>query len=118
MRQCLGTDAAMTEFLCATCGTQYPGSQAPPERCSVCEDERQYIGLYGQQWTTLGEIRAKHRNLLEPYEPGLTAIRTDPPFAINQRAFLIESAEGNVLWDCIALLDDATEEWIRGRGGL
>jgi hypothetical protein len=55
---------------------------------------------------------------MEPYEPGLTAIRTQPPFAINQRAFLVESPGGNVLWDCIALLDGAAEEWIRSRGGL
>jgi hypothetical protein len=51
-------------------------------------------------------------------ESGLTAIRTEPQFAINQRAFLLESPGGNVLWDCMALLDDPTAEWIRSRGGL
>jgi hypothetical protein len=29
-------------------------SEAVPDRCPICEDERQYIGLNGQEWTTLG----------------------------------------------------------------
>ena len=104
--------------MCVTCGTQFPPSETPPEACPICQDERQYVGLGGQQWTTLDEIRSRHSNLIEPYETGLTAIRTQPPFAINQRAFLLETPGGNVLWDCIALLDDATEAWVRSRGGL
>ena len=51
-------------------------------------------------------------------EPGLTALLTKPSFGIGQRAFLIESPGGNVLWDCIALIDDETERFIRERGGL
>lgn len=108
----------MTEFLCVTCGTQYPAAEAAPDNCPICEDERQYVGLNGQQWTTLADIRGKHTNLIEPAEAGLTAIRTQPAFAINQRAFLLESPGGNVLWDCIALLDDTTADWIRSKGGL
>ena len=33
-------------------------------------------------------------------------------FAIGQRAFLLETPSGNVLWDLISLLDDATEEFV------
>ncbi|KAI4277867.1 MAG: hypothetical protein LQ337_001456 [Flavoplaca oasis] len=36
-------------------------------------------------------------------------------FAIGQRAMLLETANGNVLWDLITLLDTAT---IKSRGGL
>ena len=36
-----------------------PTSDAPPERCPICEDERQYVGLGGQRWTTLGELRGR-----------------------------------------------------------
>jgi hypothetical protein len=105
-------------FICTTCGTQYPAAADPPPACRICLDERQYIGLQGQQWTTLDEIRRTHHNDLIPLEPGLTAILTKPQFAIGQRAMLIESPGGNILWDCIALLDDATIRAIRDRGGL
>ena len=37
-----------SEPLCVTCGTQYP---APRTGCPICEDERQYIPVSGQQWT-------------------------------------------------------------------
>ena len=51
-------------------------------------------------------------------EAGVTAILTKPSFAIGQRAFLIESPGGNILWDCLTLLDRNTKEFIRERGGL
>ena len=31
--------------LCKTCGTSY---DAQPERCPICEDERQYVPASGQ----------------------------------------------------------------------
>ncbi|WP_250454173.1 hypothetical protein [Caballeronia sp. ATUFL_M2_KS44] len=42
----------------------------------------------------------------------------EPAFAIGQRALLARSPAGNVLWDCIALLDDATVAIIRAMGGV
>lgn len=39
-------------------------------------------------------------------------------FAIGQRAMLVLSASGNVLWDCIPMLDEATITFIRSKGGL
>ena len=41
-----------------------------------------------------------------------------PAVAINQRAFLVETPAGNLLWDCVALLDDATEALVGAMGGL
>src|SRR5437870_1525651 len=108
----------MEAFLCITCGTQYPESHTPPEHCLICEEERQYVGLHGQQWTTLGQLRTSHRNNVTAEEPSLTAFSTEPHFAIGQRSFLIETPEGNVLWDCISLLDDDTVTKICERGGL
>lgn len=90
----------------------------PPARCPVCEDERQYVGLGGQQWTTLDELRRDHRNLTKPEEPNLTSIVTEPKFAIGERAFVLQTSEGNLLWDCIALIDEATIGAIRNLGGL
>jgi hypothetical protein len=104
--------------ICSTCGTQFTPAEIPPDTCPVCEDERQYVGFDGQQWTTLNDLRRDHRNRFLPMEPGITALMTDPSFAIGQRAFLIESPSGNILWDCVALLDEDTIAGIRERGGL
>jgi glyoxylase-like metal-dependent hydrolase (beta-lactamase superfamily II) len=41
-----------------------------------------------------------------------------PAFAIGQRAFLILSELGNILWDCIPLLDDPVKAFIQAHGGL
>src|SRR4051812_14213411 len=108
----------MPHFLCTTCGTQFAEAAAPPERCAVCEDERQYIGWGGQQWTTLDELRAGHTNQIRDEEPRLTGIGTTPKFGIGQRALLVQTPGGNVLWDCISLIDDATVEAVRNLGGL
>jgi hypothetical protein len=83
----------------------------------VCEDERQYVGWSGQQWTTLDELRKGHRNEIRD-DLGLTGIGTTPTFAIGQRALLVRSPQGNVLWDCITLIDDETVEAVGELGGI
>jgi hypothetical protein len=108
----------MPHFICTTCGTQHAETPAPPEHCDICEDERQYIGWGGQQWTTLDELRTDHQNQIRPEEPNLTGIGTTPKFGIGQRALLAQSPGGNILWDCISLIDDATIEAVRHLGGL
>ena len=45
-------------------------------------------------------------------------IETTPSFGIGQRAILARTPRGNVLWDCIALLDDATADILHGLGGV
>jgi len=105
-------------FLCETCGTQFADSgEQPPASCPVCEDERQYVPAEGQRWTTLEAIRTAHDPDIRELEPGLTGIGLEPAFAIGQRALLVESAGGNVLWDCVALLE-AHAAFVHGRGGL
>jgi hypothetical protein len=108
----------MNNYICVTCGVQYAASERPPEHCLICEDERQYIGPNGQQWTTLAELRQGHRNLIKPQEPGLTGIGSDPAIAIGQRALLVQGAAGNVLWDCVSLLDEATIGAVQELGGI
>ena len=108
----------MESYICVTCGTQYPASAQPPARCPICEDDRQYLGWEGQRWTTLAELRQSHANTFEEVEPGVTAIRTEPGFAIGQQASLIQTPAGNVLWESISLIDDATVEQVRRRGGI
>lgn len=106
-----------TNFICATCGAQFAETAGAPERCPVCEDERQYVGWSGQGWTTLDELREKHHNDIRD-DAGLTGVGTEPSFAIGQRALLLQSPGGNLLWDCITLIDDATIHAIRQLGGL
>jgi hypothetical protein len=105
------------EFICATCGVQFAATSEPPEHCPVCEDERQYIGWSGQRWTTLDDLRRDHHNEIRD-DCELTGIGTAPSFAIGQRALLVRSPQGNLLWDCITLIDDATIEAVRELGGI
>ena len=111
---------AQTEqaFLCVTCGSQFAPSLQPPPECPICADPRQYVGLDGQRWTTLQELRTSHHNQIEAEEPGLHSIHTEPAFAIDQRALLIQTPKGNLLWDCLALLDEPTVEAIQKLGGV
>jgi glyoxylase-like metal-dependent hydrolase (beta-lactamase superfamily II) len=104
--------------ICTACGTQYPESQNPPAECRICEEERQYVPPRGQTWTTLASLRGGHMNAFRQHEPGVTGIGTTPNFAIGQRAVLVQTGQGNVLWDCIALIDDATVALLKSLGGV
>jgi len=105
-------------FLCETCGTQFAdGGDEPPAACPICEDGRQYVPREGQRWTTLEAVRSRHAADVRELEPQLTGIGMEPSFAIGQRALLVESSAGNVLWDCLPLLEPHAE-FVRGRGGL
>jgi glyoxylase-like metal-dependent hydrolase (beta-lactamase superfamily II) len=105
-------------YLCATCSTQFPASDAPPDACPICEDARQYVPVDGQQWTTFDELRATHRADIREELPGLQGIGCEPEFAIGQRALLVPAGDGNILWDCQALLDDEIVRAVRDRGGV
>jgi hypothetical protein len=112
------SEPTTTHYMCRTCATQYPASVQPPEHCPICEDERQYVGWNGQQWTTLQELQKEHKNEMQVEEPGLTGIGTTPSFSIGQRALLVQTPHGNVLWDCIPLIDDAAIRAVNSLGGI
>jgi glyoxylase-like metal-dependent hydrolase (beta-lactamase superfamily II) len=107
----------MSNFICTTCGVQYGESDAPPASCTICSEERQYIGWQGQQWTTLDQLRREHRSKIEPEGSGLTGIGIDPSFAIGQRALHLRTAAGGFIWDCTSLVDDAVVAKVRKQGG-
>lgn len=106
----------MQAFVCTACGTQYPESEKPPAQCTICEEERQYVPPGGQSWTTLETLAKSHMNGFREYEKGVIGIGAG--FAIGQRALLVQTGGGNVLWDCVATLDAATVTLIEGLGGL
>ncbi|MDB6175486.1 MAG: fold metallo-hydrolase [Chthoniobacteraceae bacterium] len=110
---------SIESFICVTCGVQHAETQGPPRECPICLDERQYVGLHGQQWTSLAEMRqGPWHNTFHEEEPGLVGIGTEPKFAIGQRALLVRTPDGNILWDCLSFLDDATIEAVRALGGI
>src|SRR5215472_6481353 len=108
----------MKNFICVQCGTQFSETAEPPARCPICEDERQFVRHTGQKWTTLEGLRADHQNHLQEEAPRLLGIGTEPEFAIGQRALLLQSPGGNLLWDCITCLDVQTATEIVARGGI
>ncbi len=63
-------------------------------------------------------IRRTHFNAFRRHEPGLIGIATTPVFAIGQRALLLRTSAGNVLWDCISFIDEATVEIVQALGRI
>ena len=106
----------MPAYICTACGTQFPDSSSPPPQCIICEEERQYVPAGGQSWTTHDALSKSHLNNFREYEPGVMGIGAG--FAIGQRALLVRTPGGNVLWDCVATLDAATVTLIKGLGGV
>jgi hypothetical protein len=105
-------------FICRTCGVQQEPSEQPLERCAICEDERQYVGWQGQRWTTLQQMHDEGYTNKIHDDLGLVGIGTKPEFGIGQRALLVPTPNGNVLWDCISLIDDETVGEVENRGGI
>jgi hypothetical protein len=108
----------MPAWICVTCGVQHADTSGPPSRCAICEDERQYVGPDGQRWTTMAELGDKHKVVLREEEPDLVGVGMEPSFAIGQRALLVRTPSGNVLWDCTSLLDDGCRAGIAALGGI
>ncbi|KAL4943686.1 hypothetical protein BDV06DRAFT_221039 [Aspergillus oleicola] len=124
-------------ILCSTCGTQFPTTTAPAS-CKICDDPRQFVPPTGQEWTTLRTLRTSSENYKNIFTPDpihgekLISIHTEPRLAIGQRAYLCRtntntnsnSQDGkvskpfNVLWDCIAYIDEDTITEITDLGGI
>jgi hypothetical protein len=103
--------------ICATCAVQYP--QEPPTVCVICADERQYVPAGGQRWTSLRELGEQGLRLeTRGLEKHLLGIGVAPPFGIGQRALLISTARGNVLWDTTGYIDRSSVAAIHERGGV
>ncbi|KAK5124148.1 hypothetical protein LTR85_001851 [Meristemomyces frigidus] len=112
-------------LICVACGTQFDvPADDPLKGCRICDDPRQFIPPGGQTWTSLSKMRAgNYQNKFKPVgdsngEESMTSIWTEPKFGIGQRAILVQTEHGNVLWDCITYLDAETIDFIKQRGGL
>ena len=109
---------SVNKLLCSTCGTQFNNAEHTAKDCPVCSNDRQYIPAKGQSWTKLDDLQNNYSNIIKEFSPNFYEIKTIPKFAIGQRAFLIITPKGNILWDCISLLNDSTIEFIKSKGGL
>jgi glyoxylase-like metal-dependent hydrolase (beta-lactamase superfamily II) len=97
---------------------QYTEQENPPARCSNCSDERESMTHKLPRWTTLKEMAGKYRNVFTPLGDGVNGICIAPPFGIGPEVFFIQTATGNILWDCLAYLDQQTLDQIQSLGGL
>lgn len=103
--------------ICVTCGTTYPANSVPAT-CITCLDERQWVPEEGQMWIAPTDLLKGHSVKLNRIQEKLYELTINPKFAIGQRAILVLSEHGNILWDCIPLLDEMTIEFIKAKGGL
>ncbi|KAF1932429.1 uncharacterized protein M421DRAFT_54336 [Didymella exigua CBS 183.55] len=125
--------------ICDVCGTQYDVSLlSPPKECRVCLDPRQYVPAHGQTWTSLNDSQATQKNEFktDEHDPRIHYITTAPltpaelspglsdstttrkQLGIGERAILLQTPHGNVLWDLIAFLNQETINFINEKGGL
>jgi hypothetical protein len=106
-------------WICPACGANYPPADAAPDRCPICEDERQWVPPTGQRWTTMARLAADgYHSVIREVEPGLIGIAAEPDVGVGQRGVVVTTAEGNVLWDPPPFVDDAAIEAVRAAGGL
>ena len=109
----------MATWICGVCGNHYPEAGAPPTSCVICADERQWVPPGGPRWTTPAELAAGgHRCEVREVEPGLLGIGVSPPVGIGQRALVVVTPEGNLLWDPPGFLDEQAAAEVRRAGGL
>jgi len=104
-------------IICGTCGTAYQ-SNTTPDTCTICLDERQWVPENGQIWIKPSDLLKNHSVKLNRLQDNLYELLINPVFAIGQRALLVLSEHGNILWDCIPMLDEMTMEFIKAKGGL
>lgn len=109
----------MTVWICRTCAVEQPDTSRPPESCAICSDDRQYVRPTGQRWTTMTELVAEgHAGSVAEVEPGLHGISVAPGVGIGQRALLVQTPGGNLLWDPTGYVDEDLEATVRELGGV
>lgn len=108
----------MTLWSCATCGIEFADTAEPLAICPVCADERQYLPPGGQKWTTQAEIREGRSATIDLMEEGLYGITVNPRFGIGHRPLLVQTPNGNVLWDASGFFDDALLRNLDALGGV
>ncbi len=107
----------MSIWICNECGAHFETDIDPPSSCLICEDDRQFVPLSGQKWLARSKMSI-YENDWHELEPGLIGISVTPAIGIGQQALLVLTPHGNVLWDCVTILDRETRDRIQALGGL
>ncbi|NYE94934.1 glyoxylase-like metal-dependent hydrolase (beta-lactamase superfamily II) [Psychromicrobium silvestre] len=106
-------------MICSTCGVEHSAESLASGVCLICQDDRQYVPEQGQSWVTLGQLQEQGQGLIvELAEKGLWKIQGSPKFGIGQHSLLVQTAEGNLLWDPPAFIDAASIAQISELGGV
>lgn len=102
---------------CATCGVER--AEPLPEVCPICADERQYVPVAGQRWTTPEQSRAAGASIeFTERETDVIGLEQKNCPGIGQRPSLIRTDHGNVLVEVPNYISDEAVAAIRGWGGL
>ena len=97
------------------------------------QDPRQYVPAAGQSWSSLANEEGKQQNAFtqDSFDSRIWFIETKAiqpsvlpagladsathrkQLGIGERAILLQTDAGNVLWDLVAFIDDATVDFIK-----
>lgn len=100
--------------ICGTCAVEHDESAG---HCRICADERQWVPVTGQRWSTLADLStAGHRLAVHEVEPDLFGLTVTPQFGIGQQAHLLRTAAGNLLWDVPGYVDEEAVRLVRTFG--
>ncbi len=109
----------MTVWICEGCALEHTDSVEPPPLCAICTDEREFVRLGGQKWTTFQKLeRAGTTASIAEVEPGLFRLTVTPGVGIGQQALLIRTSAGNLLWEPPGFISPAAIDLVRELGGV
>ena len=114
----------MPTWICTGCGVEHPDSATEPAESCVLTSEVVSIEERGDlpphgTWTTLEELAAQpHHTEHVDHGRGVHSLRRAPKFAIGHRSFVVQAADGNLLWDAPGYLDDEIIGLVHGLGGV
>lgn len=97
--------SCVPSFIYQTCGVQQAPEPRPAASCAMRRAERQYVPATDQAWATREAMLGHYHHRFRTLEEELWEIFTQPDFGTGQRAPLVRSAQGNLLWDCLSPLD-------------
>lgn len=106
----------MTWWICRTCAVE---SAERPDVCPVCADERQWVPVTGQEWTTLADLQAEgHGVAVRELEPELFGLTVSPGVGIAQESKLLRTPAGMLLWDPLGYVDDGAVAAVTALGDV
>ena len=107
----------LPRFVCDNCGFWQSHFQAP-DTCPVCQDFRHTPPPRPFRFLSPQDAAREITSTWSQVEDGVWEICAEPSFGIGTVAYLIEHAEGNVLWDGAAFYSREALDFIESRGGL